>query len=78
MTDRNQPTLEDVLGNGKHWRVTNTMEEAIDLEIRTASGTRMVARMPIGATFDIYPASKDDANILFHATDQKSGPRKIG
>jgi len=78
MIERNQPTLEDVLGNGKHWRVTNTMAEAIDLEVRTASGTRLMARMAIGATVDIYPASKEDANLLFHAVDQKTGPRKLG
>ncbi|MND97674.1 hypothetical protein D3C80_899990 [compost metagenome] len=69
--------IDDVNGDGSHWRATNDLAEAVDLEFRAGSGTRMMIRLPIGGSVDLYPAIDDDANLLVHKVEDQKGLRLV-
>jgi hypothetical protein len=77
MTDRIEPTLEDVKGDGLHWRVINTTGEPIRVELRTGNGTKMLVRLPKGGEVDYFPATPDDANILSHPHIDEPGLKLV-
>lgn len=72
------PKLDDAVINGvKHWIVTNDQPFAIDIEVRTASGTRVIARLPIGGQLTLIPATGDDANMLARPASEESAPLRL-
>ncbi|WP_019411087.1 hypothetical protein [Pseudomonas psychrophila] len=64
MSDDVHLDIIDVNSDGTHWKITNDMSEALDVEFHTASGTRVVMRMPIGGKAEFFPATPEDANLL--------------
>lgn len=72
MTERIRPRMDEVELEGvKCWLVTNDQPFVVDLEVRVASGTRVISRMPIGSNVLLIPAKEEDANIIpWRATGQ--------
>ncbi|RRU92055.1 hypothetical protein EGI97_17225 [Stutzerimonas xanthomarina] len=69
-------SLQEVIIDGvKHWLVTNDLAYDVDVEVRMASGTRVIARLPINGNIVLIPAIDEDANIL--ASPASSEPPKL-
>lgn len=69
---------ERILDGIKCWHLTNDQPFVIDVEVRTASGTKVISRLPIGSVMLLVPGSEDDANIILHrAKGQDLGLRLV-
>lgn len=73
------PRMEERMIDGiKCWHVTNDQPFVIDVEVRTASGTKVISRLPIGSVMLLVPSDTEDANIIVHrAQGQDLGLRLV-
>lgn len=78
MEDDVIPLLEEVpVGRLGGWKVTNNLAYAIEVEVVTANGTRVISTLPIGASVLLIPAVKEDASMIARRVAEESGLRLV-
>ena len=70
--------MEEVpVGRLGGWKVTNNLAYAIEVEVVTDNGTRVISTLPIGASVLLIPAVKEDASMIARRVAEESGLRLV-